>query len=52
MTNGMHISYLPKGPSMDVGPARSSVEITDDILEHLTGMGGTLACLLAVPKVA
>ena len=52
VTNGMHISYLPKGPSMDVGPARSLVEITDDILEHLTGMGGTLACLLAVPKVA
>ena len=37
---------------MDVGPPISSVEITDDILEHLTGMGGTLACLLAVPKVA
>ena len=52
MTNGMHISYLPKGPSKDVGPARSLVEIADDILEHLTGMGGTLVSSFAVPKVS
>ena len=37
---------------MDVGPARSLIEITEDILERPTGMGGTLASLFAVPKVA
>ena len=37
---------------MDVGPARSLIEVTEDILEHLTDMGGTLASLFAVPKVA
>jgi len=52
MTIGMHISYLPKGPSMDVGPARPLVEIADDILEHLTSMGGTLVNSYAVPKVS
>ena len=52
MTNGMHISYLPKGPSKEVGPARSLVEIADDILEHLTGTGGNLVSSFAVPKVS
>ena len=52
MTNGMHISYLSQGPSKRVGPARSLVEIADDILGHLTSMGGTLVNSYAVPKVS